>query len=187
MKNKKGFSSVRTLTLAAMLTAISIVIGIFCKSFLDYGIIRITFENIPIILSGIMFGPWIGAAVGTCADMISYMLSIQKFEISPIITIGAALIGIVSGLIFRIKRNGFNSKRIILAVFLSHTVGSMLVKSAGLFYIYENIYGSGWFVLYRIPLYIVIATIESIIICAMLKNRYFKRYMISRGINYELQ
>ncbi len=176
-KRKKGLSSVRILTMSAMLTALSSVVGIFCKSFLDYGIIRITFENFPVILSGIMFGPWIGAIVGICADLLSYALSMQKWAISPIITLGAALVGFVSGAVshYIIKKGGI--KRVILSTLFAHIVGSMIVKSIGLFGFYEGVYGEGWLILWRIPLYIVIASLESIIICLMVRNKNFQHFM----------
>ena len=100
MKNKGVFKNVKTLTLAAMFTSMSVVIGIFCKNFLDFGgVFRVTFEGLPIIISGLAFGPIVGAFVGAVSDIISYILSTQSFAISPIITIGAALIGAVSGFV----------------------------------------------------------------------------------------
>ena len=50
------------LTLGAMLAAMSVVIGMFCKSFLNFGegLWRVTFENLPIILAGIFLGPITG-------------------------------------------------------------------------------------------------------------------------------
>ena len=79
-KRRSVFKKVVALTTAAMLTALSIVIGIFCKNFLNFGmgLFRITFENFPIILSGIMFGPWVGAFVGIASDVLSYILSTQS-------------------------------------------------------------------------------------------------------------
>ena len=98
-KRKTAFKSVRALTLAAMLTAMSVVIGIFCKNFLDFGgVFRVTFEGLPIIISGLAFGPIVGATVGAVSDIISYILSTQSFAISPIITLGAALIGATAGI-----------------------------------------------------------------------------------------
>ncbi|MBR5506708.1 MAG: hypothetical protein IKV88_01530 [Clostridia bacterium] len=56
-KNNKGFSSVKVLTGAAMLTAFSVIIGIVCKNFLTFNVYyRITFENLPIILAGLLYG-----------------------------------------------------------------------------------------------------------------------------------
>lgn len=167
---KRGFSSVRTLTLAAMLTAMSVVIGIFCKNFLDFGgIFRVTFEGLPIIISGISFGPVVGALVGAVSDMLSYMLSTQSFAISPIITLGAALIGAVSGIVshYIVKKEG--RTKIILSAVLAHLVGSVIVKSIGL-YVYF-----GWGILYRLPIYAVIVTVETILICLIYKNKTFRR------------
>ncbi len=169
LKKQKSALGVRVLTMSAMLTAVSIVIGIFCKTFLNFGmgLFRITFENFPIILSGIMFGPWVGAMVGVASDMLSYMLSTQSFAISPIVTVGAALVGLVSGWISHhvIKKDGMT--RIVLSVISAHIVGSMIVKSIGLFVYYD------WLVLWRIPLYTVIATLETIVLVAMYKNKNF--------------
>ena len=186
-KRKKGISNVKTLTAAAMLTALSIVIGIFCKSFLDFGVIRITFENFPIILSGMIFGPWVGAVVGICADALSYILSMHKWAISPIITLGAALVGFVSGVVSHrlIKKDGV--KRVVVSTFFAHLIGSVIVKSIGLFGIYESVYGAGWLVLLRIPLYTVIAILEAIIICAMFKNKNFHRFVSLKGDKNDLQ
>ena len=59
MQKNTAFKSVKALVLAAMLTAMSVVIGMFCKTLLNFGngLFRVTFENLPIILSGIIFGP----------------------------------------------------------------------------------------------------------------------------------
>ena len=84
MQKQKGLRNVRVLATAAMLGALSVVIGIFCKNFLNFGngLFRVTFENFPIILSGILFGPAVGASVGIISDMVSYFLSTQSFAIS---------------------------------------------------------------------------------------------------------
>ena len=73
------FGTVSSLTMAAMLTAMSVVIGIFCKSLLNFGggLFRITFENLPILMAGIMFGPVVGGVVGAATDILSYLLSGQ--------------------------------------------------------------------------------------------------------------
>lgn len=166
-----------------MLTALSIVIGIFCKTFLNFGfgLFRVTFENFPIILSGIIFGPWVGALVGICADVLSYVLSTQSLAISPIVTLGAALVGFVSGAVshYAVKKDGI--KRIVLSALSAHLVGSVIVKSIGLFVYY------GWLVVWRVPLYAVIATLEIIVICVMYKNKNFHFLISDKGDKNDVQ
>ena len=110
--NKKSpvFQSAKALTVAAMLTAISVVIGIFCKNFLNFGggLFRITFENLPILLSGFLFGPIVGGMVGIATDVLSYLLSGQIYPPNLIVTLGAFSVGAVSGLVshYCIRRPG---------------------------------------------------------------------------------
>ena len=181
-KNRKTqkvsiFGSLQVMTMAAMLTAMSVVIGIFCKSFLNFGggLFRITFENLPILLSGIMFGPVVGGVVGAATDIVSYFLSGQVYPINPIVTAGAAIIGIVSGLLSRYVFRRRGHARIIIPCALAHIIGSMTVKSIGLVTFY------GIAVLWRVPLYLVIAPLEIALICAMYRNGSVRK-LIDRGI-----
>lgn len=176
MQKKKGLRNVRVLATAAMLGALSVVIGIFCKNFLNFGngLFRVTLENFPIILSGILFGPAVGASVGIVSDMVSYFLSTQSFAISPIVTLGAALIGAVSGLISNYVFKKRSTLSIILSVVCAHLVGSLAVKTFGIFAYYNLTYGM--MLLYRLPTYTVIAAIESSAICLILKHKAFKKY-----------
>ena len=84
-----------------MLVAMSVLIGIFCKTFMNFGggLFRVTFENIPIILSGIVFGPVVGGMVGIATDLVSYLLSPQTYPPNLVVTFGAFLIGFLSGFI----------------------------------------------------------------------------------------
>ncbi len=171
-KNKiRLFGSIKMLTLAAMLTALSVVIGIFCKSVLNFGngLYRITFENLPIILSGIVFGPIIGGIVGLATDLISYLLSPQIYPPNLIVTLGATMVGVVSGVMskFIITKDGY--PRVIISAAAAHIVGSMIIKPIGLFSFY------GWAVLWRIPIYIVIFFAETFILCLLYKNKNIRK------------
>ena len=176
-KNLALFRSLRAMTMSAMLTAASVVIGIFCKNFLNFGggLFRITFENLPILMSGLMFGPVVGGLSGAATDVISYFLSGQAYPINPIVTLGAAMIGVISGVIshYVIKRPG--TLRLIASCAAAHLVGSMVIKSLGLFQFY------GWAVLWRIPLYLVIAALEITLLCLMYRNTGVRRMMNAAG------
>ena len=171
------FGSLKVMTMAAMLTAMSVVVGIFCKSFLNFGegLYRITFENLPILLSGIMFGPIVGGVVGAATDIISYLLSPQTYPINIIVTLGAAAVGLVSGVVSRYVLRKKTGARIVFSCLAAHAVGSMIIKPIGLFAFY------GWAVLWRVPMYLVIAPIEIILICAMRRNSTAKKLIDGKG------
>lgn len=180
-RNKKNakialFGSLKVMTMSAMLCAMSVVIGIFCKNFLNFGfgLFRVTFENLPILLAGIMFGPVVGGMVGAATDIISYLMSNQVYPINLLVTVGAASVGAVSGLMSKyvIKRRGY--WRLIIPSVLAHVIGSMIIKTIGLY----SIYGAA--VLWRVPLYFVIASLEIIVMCLMYRNRTVRR-MIDGG------
>ncbi len=167
------FGTIKTMTMAAMLTAMSVVIGIFCKNFLSFGegLFRITFENLPILMSGIMFGPLVGGIVGLSTDIVSYFMSNQIYPINPIVTVGAISIGLISGVLSKyvFKKRGY--MRLILPSAVAHIIGSMIIKPIGLYQFY------GVAVLWRVPLYLAIAPLEILILCLMYKHQSVKRLM----------
>lgn len=161
------------MTIAAMLTAMSVVIGIFCKSFLNFGVglFRVTFENLPILLAGIMFGPAVGGVVGAASDIVSYLMTPQAYPINLIVTVGATMMGVISGTLshYVFKKRG--RARIIVSAAIAHIICSMIIKPIGLYSYY------GALVLWRIPLYLVIAPLEITLICIMYRNASVRRVM----------
>ena len=79
------------------------------------------------------------------------------------------MVGVISGLFakFIVKKRGY--AQIIVSGAAAHIVGSMIIKPIGLFQFYQ------WAVLFRIPLYLVIAPIEIIIICLLYRNAAFRK------------
>ena len=154
-----------------MMTALSVIIGIFCKNYLNFsmGLFRITFENLPIILTGILYGPLAGGLVGVASDLISYLFSAQVYPPNLIVTLGAASSGIVAGLVSRFVIRKKGTAQIVLSGALAHVIASMLIKTVGLYQFY------GILVLWRIPLYMLIAPLEILIICLLLRRKSFAR------------
>ena len=114
-------------------------------------------------------GPVVGGFVGVASDLISYILSSQVYPPNLLVTAGAATVGIVSGSIakFVIKNRG--AKQIIFSAFTAHAIGSMVIKTIGLYQFY------GMLVLWRIPLYLVIATTETLILCFIFRRHSLRR------------
>ncbi len=177
MKNKNnGKANLKKLVFAALLTALCVIIAWFCKTYFTFGAIRITFENIPILLAGMLLGPLWGALVGIASDIISALAS--GFGVNPVITAGSASVGIIAGVFYRyiIKRKGF--LRILLSSMPAHAVGSMLIKSWGLM-----LYGYALpIVLMRVPLYLAIGLAESYVLWLILKNKQLSKALERSGI-----
>ena len=164
----------------AFLTATSIVLGKYLAINLS-DVLRFSFENLPIVLAGVAFGPIAGAAVGIVADILGCVL--VGYGINPLVMIGAATIGAVSG-IFRYlfnKPGGVSLLlKIICAEIAAHLVGSVIVKTIGL---------SAWYdmkleilMLWRALNYVIISAAEIPLLYAILKNRGISRQIdIIRG------
>ena len=164
-------SALKRLVLGAMLAAMSVVIGMFCKSFLNFGggLWRITFENLPIILAGVFLGPVTGGLVGIVSDLTSYLLSPQIYPPNLIVTFGAFAVGVTAGLMAKLAVRERGTKQIALSAAVAHVIGSMIIKPIGLFQFYQ------WAVLVRIPLYLVIAPLEILLLCLLWKQKSFRK------------
>lgn len=170
-KRGRSLENVKTVTTASMLVAMSVVIGIFCKTYLNFGmgLFRITFENLPILMAGILYGPVVGGLVGAASDLVSYLMSGQVYPLNLIVSFGAIMVGAVSGTVakYLVKKRG--CAQIILSASAAHIVGSMIIKPIGLYQFY------GIAVLWRIPLYLVIAPLEIFLLCLLFGRDNFRR------------
>ena len=128
MQKNKSRMATRVLTTAALLAALSAVIGIICKNLFTFNIYyRLTFENAPIILAGLLYGPVVGAMVGICADAVSCLMSSNP-ALNPLISLGAAMVGVISGLVPKLIRRGIRLQT-ATAVILAHLIGQVGIKS----------------------------------------------------------
>ena len=182
-KQKNGspfsfFGSLRGLCFAAILAAMSIILGKFLQipnPFQDF--IRLSFENLPIILGGIALGPVAGAMIGVVADLIGCVA--YGYTVNPIITLGAAAIGAIAGIVSNYIVKKPLSLKVILSAVPAHLIGSVLIKSFGLasWYLAKYELGMMEFILWRLLNYALVATAECVILYILLKNRVFSRQM----------
>ena len=178
MRSEKSKRKILRLVLPAVFAALSIVLGKFLQIPVGDSI-RISFENTSLLMAGILFGPWVGAATGAVADLVGSM--IMGYTIIPVITVGAALIGLVSGFCFRLTggRRAFVS--LFLCVIPAHVIGSMVVKTLGL----ALYFSTPWEILaLRVPIYLVIGSVETYIIMLLLRSSFFSFYLSSNDANH---
>ncbi|MEI3278978.1 MAG: folate family ECF transporter S component [Faecalibacterium sp.] len=157
-------TSVRTLTMMALLVAMSIVFSRVLS--ISTGFVRFNLGSLPVLLAALLFGPWAGFAVGVVADMIGGVLA--GYAINPLITLGAGAIGLVAGYAWQKLPNLRTGLRLQISVLLGHFVGSMVINSLAL----RIFYGYAWSVLLtRIPNAIVLAAVNTVLLRILLENR----------------
>ena len=162
MKNSK--TSVRTLVMLALLTAMSIV---FARVFtISTGFVQFNLGALPTHLAAVWFGPAGGFAVGALADMIGGTLS--GYSINPLITLGAGSVGLVSGLLFRQLSQLRLGLRLQLSITAGHVVGSVIINSIAL----HLFYGYAWPVLAaRIPNALILSAVNTVLVRLLLQNK----------------
>ena len=157
----------------AMLSAISIILGKYLA--IPGGeVLRFSFENLPIILAGIAFGPVGGIMVGAVADLLGCLL--VGYTINPMVTLGAVSIGLLSGIVWKLVK-GRSMKRIFktaITVGIAHLIGSVLIKTVGLAVFYDM--HILVLMLWRLLNYLIVGVLEGVVLYALLGNR-----MIAKG------
>ena len=166
--------TIRTLTLSAMLVALSILFASYAKAIPDT-FLRISFENLPILFGAVLFGPIWAGAIACSADVLSCVL-IGGYAPNPILTCGIVSVGLVAGLVCKVFGNQkrFSPLVLMIAVFIAHIVGNMVIKSYGLYCM--GLLGSFRLVLlYRVPNYILIATFEYVALLLLFRNKTIRK------------
>ena len=159
------------LTYSALLAAICVILAFAAKGIFGSGPLRLTIENLPIFMASFFFGPLWGVAVAVCADLLSCVMS--GMAPYPLITVGAALIGATSGVCYRyIFKKAPTGVRVTFSVLIAHMIGSMTVKTLALVPFFGD---TAVTLLLRIPVYIGITVIESLILIFLTKSKAFMR------------
>ena len=163
MKSTKN--STRTLTVLALLIAMSIVFSRVLS--ISTGFVRFNLGSLPVLLAGIVFGPGAGFAVGALADMIGGILA--GYAINPLITLGAASIGLVGGWLWQALPHTLRlGQRLLLSVVAAHVVGSIIINSLAL----HIFYGYAWSVLVaRVPNALILTAVNTVLLRLLMENK----------------
>ena len=163
MKNTKN--STRTLTVLALLIAMSIVFSRVLS--ISTGFVRFNLGSLPVLLAGIVFGPGAGFAVGALADIIGSILA--GYAINPLITLGAASIGLVGGWLWQTLPHTLRlGQRLLLSVVAAHVVGSIVINSLAL----HIFHGYAWSVLAaRVPNALILTAVNTVLLRLLMENK----------------
>lgn len=148
----KSKISTGTLTQAGFLTAISIVLTRFVSVMIPLAgglpALRLGFGELPIIMSGLLFGPFVGGLTGLVADLIGAW-AFPQGPFFPGFTLSSMLWGILPGIYgLYLRRKGekgnpFTFKRVLFIIAICTIPISLILNT----YWLTLMLGKGFFVL----------------------------------------
>ena len=147
------------MTRVAMLSAVCAVLGYVA---LDLGNIKITFESLPVLLAGFMFGPADGMLVGGIGTFIYQILRYGFSATTFLWILPYVICGLIVGTIGRTRNGDIDSRRVMLTVIIAEVL--ILIINTGVIYIDSIIYGyySAAYVFGSLAIRIVICIIKSV-------------------------
>lgn len=134
--------STRTLVQVALLTAVSIVLTRFFAVMVPIAgvlAIRLSFGEIPLILTGLLHGPWAGAVAGVMADLLGYSLFSAGGPFFPGFTLSAALTGLLPGVLLNPRqRRPLSLRSLALAIIVTDVIVSLGLNTLWLSLMYKK-------------------------------------------------
>lgn len=161
-----------------LLTALSIVLtrvfgmGIPIAGFIG---LRITLGEVPLILAGILFGPWAGAIAGLASDVIGYFINPFGGPFFPGFAISAAVTGFLAGLFLHKQRDRLTFWQIGGAILVTDLVSGVFLNTLWL----TILYGEGFLILLPTRLFARLITIPIYTITVFFLNRAYQSYINS--------
>ena len=135
----KSFFSVKRLTIMAMMTALTIIVARFCAIPINEGL-RLGFDSIPVILTGIWLGPIPAAIVGGLADVIGTLINSYGGPYFPPMTVTPMLVGVVAGVMAKcVFRGKLNFWKLAVTVVAADVIGNLFYGSLALSWYYQII------------------------------------------------
>lgn len=132
-RRKKATLNAKTLTICAMLCALSIVLARFVIP-MPNDFTRFSIEAIPIFLAGMLFGPIAGGLVGFAADFVGCLFT--PFGYNPMFCLPPILYGVCGGLFGPWLRERASVPRLAVAFAFPVVLGSILYQSLTLAFMY---------------------------------------------------
>lgn len=122
---------VRRIAYAGVFIAVSIILTRLASQMIYIAgvqILRLSFGEIPLILSGIILGPFYGAACGALADLIGFPINAQGAYF-PGFTLSAALVGMLPGLMTRLVKKEWTWLSLSIVIGITTLITSVILNT----------------------------------------------------------
>ncbi|MDW7671071.1 MAG: folate family ECF transporter S component [Bacillota bacterium] len=164
--------STKALVLASFFVGINIVLSRVGAIMLFNNSVRLSFGNIPLILSGLLLGPAAGLMTGIVSDILGFLINSHGGAYHPGFTLSAGLTGLIPGLIMvwslRNRKSRFSLSNVILANILIYLLISGLLNT----YWLTHLLGTGFWVLFpaRLASHGIITVVNTALTYALIKS-----------------
>jgi ECF transporter S component (folate family) len=161
-----------------MLVAISIICGKYL-ALRGGDIMRFSLENMPIIFAGMAFGPVAGGLVGLTSDIVGCIM--VGYTINPIVAVGATAIGIIAGVLPSLLKKTKLSPLFILIITVgcAHFIGSIIIKTAGLYVYYEISLIA--LILWRVLNYVIVGAVDTLTLHILFSRKEIRAHIKMLG------
>lgn len=158
VKRHQRVSSTLHLTIVAMLTAMLVVLSLFCT--IKTQAVKITLDFIPVMIAAKLYGVWGAAAVAGLGDIVGYLCHPTGPWFPPI-TITAVVVGVVFGLC--LHNNNFRTGRQRISGILSVVFAQLIVSAFVTPLWLTMLYGSTYQVFFvtRLPQIAIMTVIQT--------------------------
>lgn len=177
-KNQKQREYIVTLVSTALLAAMFIVLDKYLIIPIGNSI-RLSFGLVPLILSGVFFGPVAGGLAGAVGDIVGCIIS-GMMPINPIIVAGNVIIGIIAGFFDPKWVCGGKYYRYFILSMASSLPSAAIVKTVGLYLYYRT---PPITVVWRIISVFLLAVISAPILKVLTTRKEFLKLMPKRREN----
>ena len=160
----------KTLVTLAFLCALSVVLSRILA--VNTHTIRISLGSVPILLAGLLYGPFAGALVGFGADLIG-SLCLSSFGYMPLLAISPVLVGGLPGLLRPVlMKRGVTPVRLGVVVYVTEIIAPICWTT----YCLHLLYGTelGALLAARVPLFLVMSLVETAVIWLLIRSGIFR-------------
>ena len=173
--NSNRFST-REIAFCAILAALSVILARFLGIMISESV-RYSFEAVPIILSGLLFGPLAGGLVGFAADTVGTLFSGYGFN--PVFCVRPILYGVIAGVLRGVLKKNISIPRVFLTIMPADILGSILWQSFALAFTYSKDGAFREYLLLKLTertiQFSIMMVLHTLLVWALLRSKIFQR------------
>lgn len=176
----------RKLTIASILTAMSIILDIVFKMFIPANLhFGFPYYAIPLVIGSLILGPIYGGSMGLISDYLGFILFPGPYAYDVLFALRAVMWGVIPSFIATYKSNW---PKLLLAIFLGHVFATTSSTLANFIsqYVITNDYSQSWIYaytqltlrIYMLPVNVVIMTVVINVlnkVLSMFYDNYLKK------------